>query len=161
MNKYALVKNGIVQTTLMANAPSDYPDISSSLVQCSDEVCSNWVLINGTFYTSGTDANPPSGLAALEIKASEYISFGSQLYTKIKEKVWAINTLAISNGNPLTIQQTLTLLATSDTLEKSLKTGSLNTAKYVLTQLSGQLSQYADVCTYATNEINDFMTPPT
>jgi hypothetical protein len=107
------------------------------------------------------DAAPPleplTQIQILELKAAQYINFGVDLYHKIKRKVWALNTLAISQGTPLTISQTMTLLAYSVNLENTLKTGSLASAKYVLGQLNIALPQYAAVCAYANSEIDTFM----
>lgn len=107
-------------------------------------------------------AKPASGseltdLQKLELKSVGYIEFGKKLYTTITEKVWAVNTLAIFNGNPMSVNDTITLLQTSDVLEKSLKSGSLKTAKIIIGQLVAQFPQYSDIGALAINEINSFM----
>lgn len=96
-------------------------------------------------------------LQRLEIKSVEYMGFGSKLYSTIAQKVWAINVLAASGGNPLTTNQMTTLLSTSDLLEKCLKSGSLATAKVVLISLVQAFPQYSDVGNFATSEINLFL----
>lgn len=102
----------------------------------------------------------PTALEILEQKATEYMTFGTQVFTTVSTKVWAVNVLAKSNGQPLTTPQLITLLTTSDTLEKSLKSGSLDTAKYVLGQLVIAFPQYADIGNAAVAQINDYQGTP-
>lgn len=99
----------------------------------------------------------PTALEALELKAPDYIRFGSDLYTSIKQKVWAVNVLAKSQGSGLTPQQMVSLLQNSDTLEKSLKTGSLDMAQIVIAQLVQALPQYKDIGDWAVIQLKSFL----
>jgi hypothetical protein len=98
-------------------------------------------------------------MSLLESKADEYILFGEKLWNVIKKKVFAINTYNKSQGNDLTIDQMKALLATSDMLEKSLKSGSLNTAKDVAVYFKTVMPQYGSVCDFILSEVNTFMMP--
>ena len=42
MPKFAYVENGVVITTVQADSPDQWPDLSAKLVQCGDEVMDNW-----------------------------------------------------------------------------------------------------------------------
>lgn len=99
-------------------------------------------------------------LKFLEDKADEYIAFGETLWNIIKKKVFAINTYNKSQGNDLTIDQMKALLATSDMLEKSLKSGSLNTSKDIANYFKATMPQYSTVCNFIISEINVFMGLP-
>jgi hypothetical protein len=101
--------------------------------------------------------SPQSTLDILEAKSLDYIDFGTDLYTKIKQKVWAFNTLAASSGSPINTQSLMALLSASDNLEKALKTGSLDTAIYVCNQLKTDLPTYSGIADYAILQINTFL----
>lgn len=96
-------------------------------------------------------------LSNLENKAPEYRLFGYQLYDKVNDKTWAKNTFLKSIGQPLTTQQMQSLLATSTSLEKALKSGSFLTAIDVAKLLQKQLPQYAEIAQFVINELNTFM----
>lgn len=52
MNKFALVKQGVVQTVIETNSTKDaFPDIANSLVDCTSEVKSNWIY-DGVNFTA-------------------------------------------------------------------------------------------------------------
>ena len=96
-------------------------------------------------------------LQLLEDKSNEYLVFGNTLYSEIKRKVWAQNTLLISQGNTFSTDDMKSLLATSDLLQKSLESGSLLTAKDICSSLKTVLPIYADIADFAIIEINKFM----
>jgi hypothetical protein len=102
----------------------------------------------------------PTLISALEDTSVPYIVFGSGLFQSMKRKTWALNTYLKLQGSPLTTKQLQALLTTSDMIQKSLETGSLLTAKDVITYLMNILPQYADVGTYAIKEINTFLGIP-
>lgn len=99
---------------------------------------------------------PPTALEILEQKAVEYRAFGSSVFDSVSIKIWAINVLAKNDGHPLSVNDLIALLTTSDTLEKALKSGSLDTATYILGQLVIAFPQYADVGNAAIAQINDY-----
>lgn len=99
---------------------------------------------------------PLTDLQILELKAIDYRAFGSEVFESLSCKVWAINVLAKNEGHPLTTNQLIALLTTSDTLEKALKSGSLDTAKYILGQLIAAFPQYADAGNEAVAKINEY-----
>lgn len=99
---------------------------------------------------------PLTDLQVLEVKAAEYMSFGRQVFATLSEKVWAINVMAKNEGHGLTTEQLIALLSTSDTIEKALKTGSLDTAKYILGLLVAQFPQYSDAGNEAIAVIKDY-----
>ena len=109
------------------------------------------------YLISQAEMSEEEVLNYLEHKSKEYILFGSNLFNTVKQKIWAVNTHNKSKGIIMTSEQMLNLLGLSDTLEKTLKTGSLDTAKIVLNNLISVLPQYTSVGNYALNEINTFM----
>ena len=110
----------------------------------------NYVAQNNHFTIKET-------LTGLESKADEYIDFGEKLWKNVRRKIWAVNTYTFSQGSLLTLEQMKSLLGMSDLLEKSLKTGSLKTAKDVFGELKSHLPHYSSIADYATNEINKFL----
>ena len=96
-------------------------------------------------------------LLGLESKADEYIDFGEKLWKNVRRKIWAVNTYTFSQGSVMTLKQMKSLIGMSDLLEKSLKTGSLKTAKDVFSELKSHLPHYSSIADYATNEINTFL----
>lgn len=96
-------------------------------------------------------------LSMLEAKSEEYIDFGVKLWEVMKRKTWAINTYNKSQGNDLGVEGMKTLLATSDLLEKSLRSGSLLTAKDISIMLKNQLPQYTSVSDFVCMEIDHFL----
>lgn len=110
-----------------------------------------------TTHEEITESLELSPLLTLEQKSAEYINFGVSLYEKIKQKVWALNTYNKSIGLNLTTQEMLSLLSTSDTLEKSMKTGSFDTAIYIANQFKTALPQYTDIANFAIDEMNYFL----
>lgn len=102
----------------------------------------------------------PTPLEVLQLKAVEYMAFGSNLFGIITQKVWAVNVLAKNNGQPLSPSQLLSLLQSSTSLQQTLESGSLATALYVISQLVAAFPQYSDIGSDATNQINQFMAIP-
>lgn len=98
-----------------------------------------------------------TAMSVLEDKADKYIDFGERLWKSVKKKIWAINTFAASNGQPLTSQQMATLLSASDMIQKALETGSFNQAKQILAYLKNSYPNYSSIADYATTEINTFL----
>lgn len=99
-------------------------------------------------------------LETLELSSVKYINFGTGLYSEILRKTWAFNTLLKIQNNPLTTQQMQSLMATSDLLEKCLKSGSLLTAMDVINALKTALPQYIDIADYALERISTFLSTP-
>lgn len=122
--------------------------VSTTLIEVYEKI--------NSFGVDPTSKTPLTDLELLEQKALEYMNFGRGLFVTISSKVWAVNVLAKNNGQGLTTPQLITLLTTSDSLEKALKTGSLDTAKYILGVLVGQFPQYADIGNGAVNSIKDY-----
>lgn len=95
-------------------------------------------------------------ISELEDKSDDYIEFGTILWSKTKRKVWALNTYNKSVGITLSSSEMFSLFTTSDMIEKSLKTGSLDTAIYICGQLKVALPQYINIANFIINEINIF-----
>lgn len=110
------------------------------------------------YLTEQAEMTDEEILKVLEDKSGEYITFGTNLFLKIKKKVWAVNTLNKSKGIAMSIQDMYALLEMSDILEKTLRTGSLDTAKDALNQLKIALPLYATIADFAIGEINNFTT---
>lgn len=96
-------------------------------------------------------------LSMLEEKADEYIEFGTNLWNTVKKKTFAINTYNRSQGLVLSIAEMKTLLASSDLLEKTLTTGSFDTAKDVAVGMSASLPQYKSISDFIILEINTYL----
>jgi hypothetical protein len=99
----------------------------------------------------------PTLIDSLQNSSVAYIDFGSNLFDIMKQKTWALNTYLKIQGTPLTSQQMQTLLSASDMLQKCLETGSLLTAKDVITSMMSSLPQYSNIGTFAIAQINSFL----
>lgn len=110
-----------------------------------------------TYISQNSQMTQEQVISMLESKSEDYIVFGEKLWEVMKRKTWAINTYNKSIGNDLGIEGMKTLLSTSDLLEKSLKSGSLITARDICNQLKIQLPQYTSVADYGTLEITTFL----
>lgn len=96
-------------------------------------------------------------LEVLEATSVPYIKFGSDLWQILKQKIWAYNTYLKSQGTPLSSAQLQSLLSTSTLIQSCLESGSLLTAKDVLSVLKINLPQYATIADYMISEINTFL----
>ncbi len=109
------------------------------------------VALNETVSSHNKDSH------SLGEEAEKRMNFGASLFKDISKKVWVINTQNEMNGSPLTTPQMQSLLGTSDQIQKSLESGSLKTAKYILGLLKSAFPIYSDVADFATNEINNYL----
>lgn len=110
-----------------------------------------------TYIQTNSSLSLEQTLSMLESKSEEYLVFGENLWETMKKKTWAINTYNKSQGNDLGVEGMKTLLSTSDLLEKSLKSGSLITARDICLMLKAQLPQYTSVADYGCAEIDSFL----
>jgi hypothetical protein len=146
--KYIAISN---DSCVLINSDTDTADLVSRGFALFDEAEYAQYVINNSVQT------PEQTLSELEGKSVKYINFGTDLWNEIKKKVWALNTYNKSLGINLTSEQMTTLFATSDMLEKSLKTGSLLTAIYICNGLIITVPQYSSIANFALAEINGFV----
>jgi hypothetical protein len=113
--------------------------------------------LNATIEQITRVAAPINVLDILEATSVPYIKFGSDLWQVLKQKTWAYNTYLKNQGSPLTSAQLQALLNTSTLIQSCLESGSLLTAKDVLSLLKYNLPQYTVIADYVITEINQFL----
>lgn len=109
---------------------------------------------------SGADKFFPDALIltpTLEEKARNYIDFGTHLNELMTAKMWARNVSLKYAGSALTATEMVSLLNQAKQFTDAVTTGSLDTAKYILSQLKVSLSQYADIADFGIAQINSYM----
>jgi hypothetical protein len=121
MNKYALVINSVVQTIIIANAPSDYPDVANNLIACSDDVQANWTY-NGSQFSP---VPAPTISEIINARILNYEKIGPDLARQIK----VTNTLA-----GITTIQSVQVMKDFGLILQMVREGMLPTAIYALQQ---------------------------
>lgn len=96
-------------------------------------------------------------LELLEEKAPDYISFGSQLWQKIRYKVWAVNVLAAQQGNALTTEQVIALVTSGLVIKELLQSGSLQVVQGVIQQMCQNNPAYNDIGAWAIAELKGYL----
>lgn len=109
------------------------------------------------YLTGFSDLNVAQILMMLEDKAEDYIEYGVNIWKQVKKKTFAINTYNKSQGIIMTIEEMKMLLSSTDLLEKTLKTGSFDTAKNVVLGMALSLPQYQSIADFVVSEINSYM----
>lgn len=87
------------------------------------------------------------------IEAEKAFEWGSSLFKRVKARVLLFNKGLEAQGTPLSTEQMIGLLDTSNTLEKTLGSAAFGTSIYVLNQLKIALPQYTVIADYAINEV--------
>lgn len=110
-----------------------------------------------TEYNKATNPSQEEVELELQIKSASYKGAGSFIADEMERRVWARNTYLKNINQEIPNTEMNQLLSYSLSIQSALKTGSLQTAKDALNQLSPLFPKYTDINDWAVKAIGLFL----
>lgn len=93
----------------------------------------------------------------LILKSAAYMGAGKTIADELEKKIWARNEYLASTGNQISAQQLSDLLTLSVAVDRALRTGALETTKYMIVGLKAIFPAYEDIGDWIVNSVDNFL----